>query len=85
MGDVEPSEVVVEVELTGRLVAQHPFAHRGDDDVEHAVDAGTGTEGGDGGVQGLDPMLRRAGPRAGDRRPATPATGSISASSARSS
>ena len=40
VGDVEPAEVVVEVELAGRVVAQHPLGHRVDHDVEHPVDAG---------------------------------------------
>ena len=34
VGDVEPAEVVVEVELAGRVVAQHPLGDGVDDDVE---------------------------------------------------
>ena len=64
VGDVEPAEVVVEVELAGRVVAQHALGHGVDDDVEHAVDAGAVAQRGDRGVQ------RR---RRGRRRPSSAA------------
>ena len=51
MGDVEPAEVVVEVELAGRVVAQHPLGHRVDDDVEDAVDTRAVAQRVDGGVE----------------------------------
>ena len=38
--DVEPAEVVVEVDLAGHVVAQHAHRHGGDDRIQQAVDAG---------------------------------------------
>ena len=56
VGDVEPAEVVVEVELAGRVVAQHPLGDGVDDDVEHAVDAGALAQRVDRGVQRRGPV-----------------------------
>ena len=44
VGDVEPAEVVVDVEVTGDVVAQHPFAHGVDDRVEYPVDPCAGAQ-----------------------------------------
>ena len=70
VGDVEPAEVVVEVELAGRVVAQHPLGHRVDDDVEHAVDTRAVAQRVDGGVErgGAVAAVEQCGVAAGRRR-----------------
>ena len=61
VGDVEPAEVVGEVELAGDVVAQHPFTDGLDDDVEHAVDPRSVPEGRGGGLDRRGPLVAEEG------------------------
>ena len=57
VGDVEPTEVVVEVELAGRVVAEQPLAHRDRHDVEHGVERCAAGDRGPGRERRLGPVV----------------------------